>query len=395
VHKAIRHFSFSPSGGAGGVAHILSAEQSAAGCDSALITRISSNLRNRPLSAPLHTLAAATDEYILKKPGFAAPISVARDALSIDLGEHLTPSTIVHLHGINGTVSLEWLSHHNPHQPIVWTLHDMNPFTGACHYSLGCSGFQKQCTDCPAVRGLWHSTVTKALARKTASLARFTNLRLVAPSTWLADQALQAPATQGIPITVIPNPIRDTFFDQVPDKDHEGAERPTTVVAVAQNLDDPVKDIATVVSAFRSLASSNPRATLLLVGRGGHRFASENIHVIAPVDSQGLCRILDSAQALVVASVAENAPLVIAEAGARGCVPVVRAVGGMPEMVSLLGDGSVFSNEEELATHLGQLLATSPSAQGKRRKALTSKAHESFSARASAAAYAKVYGDLE
>ena len=33
--------------------------------------------------------------------------------------------------------------------PIVWTLHDMNPLTGGCHYSGGCTRFINGCGSCP------------------------------------------------------------------------------------------------------------------------------------------------------------------------------------------------------------------------------------------------------
>lgn len=34
---------------------------------------------------------------------------------------------------------------------VVWHLPDMAPFTGGCHFSLGCLGYEKDCRECPAV----------------------------------------------------------------------------------------------------------------------------------------------------------------------------------------------------------------------------------------------------
>ena len=36
--------------------------------------------------------------------------------------------------------------------PIVWTLHDMNPFTGGCHYSGDCGKFRESCGACPELQ---------------------------------------------------------------------------------------------------------------------------------------------------------------------------------------------------------------------------------------------------
>ncbi|MEC9093456.1 MAG: hypothetical protein VX438_12160, partial [Planctomycetota bacterium] len=32
--------------------------------------------------------------------------------------------------------------------PVVWTLHDMNAFTGGCHYSAGCNRYKHGCGNC-------------------------------------------------------------------------------------------------------------------------------------------------------------------------------------------------------------------------------------------------------
>jgi len=37
-------------------------------------------------------------------------------------------------------------------KPVVWTLHDQWAFTGGCHYSAGCSGYERGCEACPQLR---------------------------------------------------------------------------------------------------------------------------------------------------------------------------------------------------------------------------------------------------
>ena len=58
---------------------------------------------------------------------------------------------IVHLHWINnGFFDISKIQEIN--KPIVWTIRDMWPFTGGCHYSLGCNKFQKECGECPQLK---------------------------------------------------------------------------------------------------------------------------------------------------------------------------------------------------------------------------------------------------
>ena len=55
---------------------------------------------------------------------------------------------IIHLHWIcRGFVNISTLSRIK--KPIVWTFHDMWPFTGGCHYTDDCIGYQKGCGKCP------------------------------------------------------------------------------------------------------------------------------------------------------------------------------------------------------------------------------------------------------
>jgi hypothetical protein len=57
---------------------------------------------------------------------------------------------VIHLHWIAHMVSSRLLSKLRLHsRRIVITGHDMNHFTGGCHYSAGCLNFQDVCRQCP------------------------------------------------------------------------------------------------------------------------------------------------------------------------------------------------------------------------------------------------------
>jgi len=57
---------------------------------------------------------------------------------------------IVHLHWINGLVSMWNLR--KIKKPIVWTLRDMWPLTGGCHYSMDCDRYKVGCGYCPQLQ---------------------------------------------------------------------------------------------------------------------------------------------------------------------------------------------------------------------------------------------------
>ena len=50
---------------------------------------------------------------------------------------------VIHLHWVAKLIDYTSFFASVPDQfPIVWTLHDMNPFTGGCHYAGDCMHFE-------------------------------------------------------------------------------------------------------------------------------------------------------------------------------------------------------------------------------------------------------------
>jgi hypothetical protein len=60
---------------------------------------------------------------------------------------------IIHLHWVAGFVDHPGFFQHNAGRKFVWTLHDMNPFTGGCHHADGCDRYTRSCTGCPQLAG--------------------------------------------------------------------------------------------------------------------------------------------------------------------------------------------------------------------------------------------------
>lgn len=335
----------------------MSEAQRTAGRDSRHAWAIDSTLWSKPLSAPLHTVAAGLDHFLFREKDFDAPISLMRDELQWPSHRFIKEADIIHLHNVNGMTRVGELSRAFPTKKIVWTLHDMNPFTGACHYSLGCAKYSANCSSCPAVKDLFQPLVERAFERKLNDLRGVENLQLVAPSRWLADFATLSPLMSAFPATTITNPLHPHFFGgSVP-----SISKDRDFVLVAQNLDDPVKNVREAVTAFSRLRSVHPRATMGLVGRGGESYLEEGIELLGTLDQSHLASALGTSRALVVPSRAENAPLVIAEAASQGCLPIVRLTGGMPEMIQELGAGHTFLDSTELEAKMASVLTGKPS----------------------------------
>ena len=97
---------------------------------------------------------------------------------------------IVHLHWIADFIDYPSFFSSIPESvPIIWTLHDMNPFTGGCHYSWECERYKSQCCHCPQLKkSSVYDLSTKNFLLKKKSLRR-KNLHVVADSHWLEGEA--------------------------------------------------------------------------------------------------------------------------------------------------------------------------------------------------------------
>lgn len=96
-------------------------------------------------------------------------------------------------------------------RPLIFTLRDMWLFTGGCHFSGACIGYQKHCTDCPILVGASDEVTTSDLAFKR----RFTSQAdgFVAISKHVAKMARASTVLRDADIRIIPNSVNVAQFN--------------------------------------------------------------------------------------------------------------------------------------------------------------------------------------
>lgn len=126
------------------------------------------------------------------------------------------PYDIINLHWIShflSPTSVSWLIESG--KPVVWTLHDMLPFTGGCHYTSGCTNFTTNCENCPQVINNYENHPRDVLETKRRLWQD--KITVISPSVWLADEARKSRIFRNSRIEVVPNGI-DTLQYQPWDK---------------------------------------------------------------------------------------------------------------------------------------------------------------------------------
>jgi glycosyltransferase involved in cell wall biosynthesis len=118
---------------------------------------------------------------------------------------------LVHLHWVGfGFMSLCELRRFQ--LPVIWTLHDMWPFTGGCHYTGQCTGYERACGRCPQLSSSLRYDLSSWVHSRKTRLWRDVPLTVVCPSRWLAERAKASSLFADARIEVISNAIDTTIY---------------------------------------------------------------------------------------------------------------------------------------------------------------------------------------
>jgi glycosyltransferase involved in cell wall biosynthesis len=232
--------------------------------------------------------------------------------------------------------------------PIVWTLHDMNPFTGGCSYATDCKRFQHGCGLCPLLESeVLNDESNRIFRRKRRAFNQLLGrLHLVAPSRWIAEEAGKSPLCGDFPVEVIRNGLDTAVFkpmnrDAI--KSHIGLRTGDPVcLCVAADLQDSRKGVRLLLDALPRVVSRFPNLQVVVVGGNAEAIAgvARDVTAIQPKGEEPeMAEIYNCADLLVIPSLIDNLPNVIAESLSCG-VPVVGfKAGGIPEMIGGNGTG--------------------------------------------------------
>lgn len=364
----VTHLSFSKAGGAGAVAMNLSDALRAIGVDSVVKHSIESDLRKDPLALPLHTVAAGLDEYLIKNQKFSNPVSFLREGLSQKLAPSAIDADLLNLHWTPGQVSMQTVGKLlDAGKAIVWTLHDMWPFTAGCHYAGACEGFKSGCTSCPAVKPMFQTLGTKNFGIKKAIFDhRRDNLVFVAPSQWIAKMARSSTLLKNQRVEVVANPVARNQLAKTPPtpsakwRERLGVAQDGFLIAFsAANFLDKRKNLIEVVDALSDLCKSRPdlNLALVLIGSGAvPESKSLAIKSLGFLNKEELNTALSNCDALINFSRDENLSMAGIEALAVGTPLVVLNSGGNPELVKDGETGFLVNDRQQLKNRIEQMV---------------------------------------
>ena len=348
----VDHVTFSKSGGAGRVASILSKEQSKLGFDSRLVAYYQGGLSDDPIKHPLLTVAAILDRQVTSRLGGKQLTSLFRSRIQLLKNVDIRDDSVLHLHWMSGVADLKRLIELGLNKRrIIWTLHDMAPFTGFCHQSEDCRGFQTGCEECPFAHPLVQGLISLQFKSKMELIENFPRLTLVAPSGWMKNLAKSALMFKGLSLETVENPVSNEFFEVGVDtrtaREILGLDPGLFVVAqIASDLLDPNKQVEKCAEVLAELGNSPSfRYRHLLIGANGNRIANRfpSTLYLGTLGASDLASALMASDILLSTSIAESAGLTILEAAALAKPAIVMGRTGsldqlLPEMTGIVAN---------------------------------------------------------
>jgi glycosyltransferase involved in cell wall biosynthesis len=290
--------------------------------------------------------------------------------------------------------------------PLVWTLHDMWPFTGGCHYDLGCGRYTERCGACPQLESRKELDLTRWIWRRKERAWHQAEFTIVCPSRWLAECARRSSLLAHHRIEVIPNGLDVARFkpsDRGQARNWLGL--PTdkklllfSAVSAITNFHKGFPDFkqATGVLAEKGWGDN---VEIVILGSSEQQQAFDlpfRTHFMGYLhDSLSLSLVYGAVDVFVVSSVQDNLPNTVMEALACGTPCAGFSVGGIPEMIDHQENGYLVEDRsvDELAFGIHWILED-PQRWGKLTRAARDKALRCFDQEQQARRYLQLFEEL-
>ena len=320
---------------------------------------------------------------------------------------------LVNLHWVGeGFVPIRTVAKIN--KPLVWTLHDMWPFTGGCHYSGTCTRYTASCGACPQLASTHPHDLSHHIWQTKHTHWHQLDFTVVSPSRWLAACARQSSLFAHKRIEVIPYGIDAETYHPLSKQQARAqlglpADAHLILFGAIASTSDPRKGYQLLLPALHHLAHERAQARtqehalpdlhLVVVGANeatGTALPPIPTHYAGYVrDEHKLAALYAAADLFVAPSLEDNLPNAVMEALACGTPTVAFAIGGMPDMIEHQRNGYLATPfaVEDLAQGMAWVLADAPRQHTLAQRA-RSKVMEEFTLHRSAQRYAALYAEL-
>jgi glycosyltransferase involved in cell wall biosynthesis len=231
--------------------------------------------------------------------------------------------------------------------PVVLTLHDMAHFTGGCHYSAGCRGFETDCAPCPQLR-FDPLRVPRDVRLSRAEVYRRRKPWAIAPSVWMTEAAQASGLFPDGRAVHVPNTLDLGVFSPRRRRPARGAlgldQNARVILFGAFDNREKRKGFDLLLEAMRRLLArpdfaGGPPVTVLGIGRHLPQLDLPGVSVVETGyidDDDRLAEAYSACDVVALPSREDNLPNIMVEAMACGTPVAGFRLGGL---VDLIDDG--------------------------------------------------------
>lgn len=281
--------------------------------------------------------------YAATRPGGYEHFRHDQTEFGGEVWDQLPPADVINLHWIADFVDYRtFLPQATLAHPTLWTLHDMNPFTGGCHFDHACGRFADSCGSCPQLGSSSDDDLSYRIwNRKRTLFHRIDSdqLSLVTPSLWMAREVARSSILGKFSTNVIPYGVDTEIFRPRPSqisarRGLEISDDAFVILFLAEYSENRRKGFTLLDRALGELTEVE-NVLLLSIGKGfpattariphRHLGTIENDHLLATIFSL--------ADVFVIPSIQDNLPNTVLEAMACGTPVVGFDAGGIRDMI--------------------------------------------------------------
>jgi glycosyltransferase involved in cell wall biosynthesis len=228
--------------------------------------------------------------------------------------------------------------------PMVWTLHDMWPFTGGCHYSHECENYKEHCKCCPQLNSKREKDLAYYIFKRKLKNWNKLNLSLVAPSRWMAEKAAKSFIFENRKIEIVPNGLDTAIYKphnkKIARKVFNISENKKIILYGAINpLHDERKGYKLLSNAIKKIGKYSEAEKLNIIVFGDskpnndYNFGVKSYYVGHLYDDYSLALLYSAADVVVAPSIQESFGQTASESMACGTPVVAFGDTGLSDIV--------------------------------------------------------------
>ena len=278
-----------------------------------------------------------SDNFISNRPEGLEMFSYPNSKINLLKSDLYQNADIINLHWVAEFLDYKSFFQNNK-KPVVWTLHDQNPFTGGEHYTEKYLGIDKN--GYPIKRNLSNTEKNKfneIIKIKQDALANVEDLHIVALCNWMANEVKQSEVFGKYPVNIIPNGIDSTIF-KPRNKAYSREllnipQNKKVILFVADSISNQRKGYVYLERAFEQI--KNKDVILCSIGAKSSTLkTNKNVIELGHVSDEMLMSIIYSAADIfVIPSLMDNLPNTVLESILCGTPVIGFPIGGIPDMV--------------------------------------------------------------